>query len=76
MTISASCSLNKFFESRIKNMNKIGGPFPKKLNPAEKMDDEASDDDPPAGGVSKKIHVSENEDEKNNADLIAKKKIK
>ena len=57
-------------------MNSIGGLFPKKLIPTDIMDDEDSDDDPPAGGVPKKIPVSENEDEKANADLIAKKKIK
>ena len=64
------------FLSRIKKMNTLGGLFPKKLIPADIMDDEDPDDDPPAGEVSKKIPVSKNEDEKANADLIAKKKIK
>ena len=64
------------FLSRIKKMNSLGGLFPKKLIPTDIMDDEDPDDDPPAGVVPKKIPVSENEDEKANADLIAKKKIK
>jgi hypothetical protein len=57
-------------------MTKLGGLFPKKTIPSDIIDDEDPDDDSPAGGVSKKIPVSENEDEKNGADLIAKKKIK
>ncbi len=64
------------FLSMIKKMTKLGGLFPKKTIPSDIIDDEDPDDDSPAGGVSKKIPVSENEDEKNGADLIAKKKIK
>ena len=60
------------FLSRIMKMNKLGGLFPKKQLPSDLIDDENPDDDPPAGGVSGKISISDKE--KKPADLIADKK--
>jgi len=62
------------FLSKIDKMNKIGGLSPKKQIPIDANND-TPEDDPPSGGASKKIPVSENEGEKNNADLIVKKKL-
>ena len=60
------------FLSRIIKMNKLGGLFPKKQLPSDIIDDENPDDDPPAGGASRKISISNGE--KKPADLIADKK--
>ena len=60
------------FLSRIIKMNKLGGLFPKKQLPSDIIDDENPDDDPPAGGVSGKISISD--EEKKPIDLIADKK--
>ena len=60
------------FLSRIMKMNKLGGLFPKKQIPPDLIDDENPDDDPPAGGASGKISISN--EEKKPADLIADKK--
>ena len=63
------------FLSKIDRMNKIGGLSPKKQIPVDIFnDDPEPDDDPPAGGTSKKIPIN---NDKKTADLIAnKKKIK
>ena len=63
------------FLSKIDRMNKIGGLSPKKQIPVDIFNDDLEpDDDPPAGGTSKKIPIN---NDKKTADLIAnKKKIK
>ena len=63
------------FLSKIDRMNKIGGLSPKKQIPVDILnDDPEPDDDPHAGGTSKKIPIN---NDKKTADLIAnKKKIK
>ena len=60
------------FLSRIVKMNKLGGLFPKKQLSSDIIDEENPDDDPPAGGVSGKISMSN--EEKKAVDLIADKK--
>ena len=60
------------FLNRIIKMNRLGGLFPKKQLPHDIIDDENPDDDPPAGGASRKISIRNGE--KKPADLIADKK--